>query len=834
MTAPRPADPRQTASSPQGPGALSRLEGVLDQLGDGHRQRHEAIARRMLQENGFTVLSLDEGDAGTRPWTVDSRPYLMGQADWSVLEAGLIQRARALDLMLADLHGERKLIRQGVIPPEILSHNPHFLPAATGTQRRGAGWLWMMSVDLIHCQRDGWQVVADHTDVPQGLSYCLENRLIMARTLPLLMDLYHVRRVAAFFQNLKDHMLGSLSKESATLGLLAAPELEGQSNFEARYLAHYLGVPLIHGEDLTVRDARVYLRTIEGLHPLDGLIRFIPDRRCDPLELDPDSLDGVPGLLQSVRSGSVRLFNAIGSAALTGPALYSVLPAAARALIQEDLKLPSLPVAWTPPTGGPTRHADGVDPTRLPLDLAPWSWPSDQPRPGLEERGPSVSAAIPQPRGATGGEGLYGRPFRMRCFLARGPAGFQVLPGGLVLLDTALEQDPLGPVRAPTLRDLWIVGAKPEEEPRVGNPVRRPNPIRRSVGRVTSRVAETFYWLGRYLERVEAALRLVRAVASRAVDTTEGGLRSDFAPRLFGILASDDDIGLETTSWRIQDGEDLMAMLDTVIFDPSLNQGVQASISALIYNAERAREHLSPDMWRSLLDLDTTRRRAGDPTVESVPDGLPREDALGAVDRIIGTLSEISGAVAENMTHTLEWQFLVIGRRLERGLKLVRLWRQALGLNAAPGPALLDVLLIQADSRMTYRSRYQARPELAPALDLLLLDETNPRSLRYQVDGLVDAQAKLPTAAGAIGLRADQKITAEIGTLLAVQDAVEMVARSESLQDNGLPRVAGGPALTSLLERLAEQLPRLHFHLSETFFTHVRRPQRQAQPRTRA
>src|SRR5258706_13912532 len=451
----------------------------LDDLGpQGLAQRAEQ-ARRLLRENGVTYNFYGAPQGPGRPWELDPIPLLITLREWQRLTVGLIQRATLLNRVLADLYGPRELLKQGTIPPELLYNHPGYLLACHGIRPPGDVYLHLYAAHLARKPDGSVVVMADRTQGPSGAGYAVENRLVISRTLPSDFHRLHVERLASFFITLRDTLtaLAPSGRDNPRVVLLS-PGSESTAYFEDAYLARYLGYTLVEGGDLTVRGGKVFLKTLGGLLSVDVILRRTRDHDCDPLELRPDSLFGVPGLVQAARTGQVLVANALGSGVAEAPALAAFLPAACRQLLGEELLLPSVPTWWC----GQTRSLQHVESHLDQLIIRPaimhrserpilcWQVTTSQ-REELLSRIRSAPADFvaqePIPYStmpAWSDSGITPLRVGLRAFAAATNGTYSVMPGGLSRVAPTSESLAESVSSGQASKDVWILSDKPVEE----------------------------------------------------------------------------------------------------------------------------------------------------------------------------------------------------------------------------------------------------------------------------------------------------------------------------------------------------------------------------------
>lgn len=722
----------------------------------GQLGERTARARAHLAE-ADEILGVFGGDDRRVTWTLDLLPIVIPEAEWAALAAGLAQRARLLDLVLADIYGPQRLIADRALPPYLAFANPEFLRPVRRTDGAGTPRLQIYAADLVRMPDGTWRVFADRTQAPAGIGYALRHRNALARFFPEGFRTLPVSRLRPFvelWQASLQSLAGNERRAREPRIVLLTPGPYNEAYFEHVYLARELGVTLVQGSDLTVRDDRVFLKTLEGLVPVDVIYRRVDGAWCDPLELRGDSTLGVAGLLQAMRAGNVSVVNAPGSAAAETPALAPFLPALARRLLGEELKLPAVTTWWC---GQHTALAEvQADLDRFflrpafaadPAPIEPASLPRAK-RQALEaELRARPEGFVAIERVAHGvaptltAAGLGPSPFVLRTVLIRsgrnGGDDWVPLPGGVarVVNEGSLYRGTLR--HGGIAKDVWVLTA--EEGDVVVPAVARDVPaVRRSTGVLPSRIADDLFWLGRQVERLDAAARLFRAALARLV----GGEMGPRELAELGVIGQ----ALSRTGWI--EAEIARAPASSRMFAAGLiraaAQGKQIGgcLGQLRQLALSVRDRLSLDMWRNLNHLVGEVRTA-------LADGIHDPDRLlEALDELVRGAAAFGGLAAENMTRGASWRFLDLGRRLERGIAVSGTIGALLGQRPGLTELGLGLALEFCDSTITYRTRYGTEPRLVPALDLLLLDSTNPRALVFQLSRFLDHLRELAPPSG--------------------------------------------------------------------------------------
>jgi uncharacterized circularly permuted ATP-grasp superfamily protein/uncharacterized alpha-E superfamily protein len=800
------------------------LARCLEEMGPRELGRRAEETRRLLRENGVTYNVYDDPVGMGRPWVLDLIAVLLTSQEWSVIERGLIQRAELLDLVLADLYGPRRLLRKGLLPPELAFGHPGFLRPSdklVATHHR----LQLYAADLGRSPDGSLWVLADRTQAPAGAGYALENRIVLSRVLPSLYRDSHVHRLALFFRAMRT-ALAQLSpkQQDEPRIVLLTPGPGNEAYFEHAYLASYLGYTLVQGSDLTVRDCRVWLKTLERLQPVDVILRRVDDIYCDPLELRGDSLLGTPGLLQAVRTGQVAIANLPGSGLLENPGLMPFLPEVCRYLLGEDLRLPSVPTWWCGTTLGLEHVLSHLD--RLVVKPV-YPHPSDDTVFGVrltakqrEVLGDRIRA---QPHLFVGQEqvalsttpvltdaGLDPRPTVLRAFLLAREDAYVVMPGGLARASHSVDDLVVSSQRGGVSKDIWILASEPEKQVSLLPPAERPLSLSRSGGEVPSRVAENLFWLGRYAERLEGSVRLLREAVLRLVEAEANQEDAAVTALLRAITQQ-----TGTYPGFIGDGAEQRLLnpepeLLEIILDTRHPGSVRTTLASLVQVGRSVPDRLSRDAWRIINSLGD---ELGQPAQLSA--------ALESLEQVLIALAAFAGLSTESMSRGQGWRFLDMGRRIERALQTLELLR-AMGVSAgSQGGQLWEAMLAVTDSIKTYRRRYRSQGQAGAVLDLLLHDESNPRSVAFQLLSLEEEVASLPRRALAPYRSAEKRLVLEAITALRLSD-VDELAQMYWGQSGG-QRVREG--LDQLLTRLSALLEALSDAISRTYFTHTEVPQ---------
>jgi uncharacterized circularly permuted ATP-grasp superfamily protein/uncharacterized alpha-E superfamily protein len=797
----------------------------LDPLGPAELARRWDKARNLLHENGVSYNVYGDPQGMERPWNLSLIPALVSAEQWQGIETGLLQRARLLDAVLRDLYGPQRVLLDGLLPPEIVLESPRFLRACHNMTPPGNSWLPFYAADLVRLPSGALAVLEDRTQAPSGAGYALENRIVISNVLPEAFRHCGVERLAPFFRTLRDTLqaLAPHNRDNPRIVVLT-PGPYNATYFEQAYLAQYLGYTLVNGGDLTVRADRVFLKTLSGLQQVDVILRRVNDDYCDPLELRPESVLGVPGLTQAVRSGNVAIANPLGAGLLQSHTIMPYLGKLSRALLGEELLLPSVRTWWC---GDPSAlkeaeasFADVAVKAAFPQSFIQPVFTAQLDAAARTEllaeirKQPSHYVIQEHVRASTTPsltqDALTPSALVMRCFAVAGRSGYVAMPGALSRVAGAEEGTELSMQLGAGSKDTWVLARGTVAGFSLLPPSNRALELSRGGGDLPSRAADNLYWLGRYAERAEAMARIARVVCSRLTDfATQADIdrSAEFGPLLRALTMQ---TALVYTAPLAEDAEVSLRAAEQQLLHSVFGDEGTGTLKVVLRSTLRVgrlvRDRISTDTWRVLAALDDELRAAED-DLERDPLGRTQE----VLNRLVLRLAAFSGLVMDSMTRGQAWRFLEMGRRLERAMALTVLLRACLTTRCEREGPLLESVLETADSSMTYRRRYLATLQVAPVVDLLLTDETNPRSVLHQMDEIVRHIEALPVTGK--GLRThEQRIALSVLADLKLCD----VERACVFDEHG-----DRPRLEALLLDLGTRIPALSDSLSDRYLTHA-------------
>ncbi|NOT38916.1 MAG: hypothetical protein HOP13_00315 [Alphaproteobacteria bacterium] len=704
-----------------------------------------------LLDAGVYFRQYGDGGSTERDWPLSHIPVLIHEREWNQIAGGLIQRAELLESVAADLYGENRLVAEGHLPASLIGASKEWLRPLVGIRPRSGHFLSFVAFEIGRGPDGAWWVLGDRTQAPSGAGFALETRVATSRVFSELYPYANVHRLAGFFQTFRDALRGLRSDGDSQVAILT-PGLWNDTYFEHAYIARYLGFMLLEGEDLTVEQGRVMVRTVAGLAPVSVLWSRLDAAYADPLELDERSRLGTPGVVEAVRRGNLTMVNALGSGILETRALLAFLPKVCQALRGEPLRLPNIATWWCGQESERAHVRANIErmmvgpalSTRPPFEVDDKTVLGGQFRSdthasideffaveGAHLVGQEAVTLSTTPAFVDGN--LVPRPMSIRVFLARTANGWQVMPGGYARIGRTEDATAIAMQRGGSVADVWVVSDKTVDTVTMlhspAGPYRRSEP-----GVLPSRAADNLFWLGRYVERAEGIMRLLRAHHKRLAETANADTP---------VLAC------------------LREHLEDYDVDPSVcvPKPLLSTLASAINSAAQVRDRFSIDGWMALTDLAKTANRMAKTVT-------PGDDAARAMGVLLRKITGFSGLVHDNMYRSTGWRFLTIGRSLERAASMASALARFADGDAPDGA--LDLAVELGDSSMTHRSRYAVATSRNTVVDLLVFDAMNPRSVIYHLTEIREQAELLSGTTRQAPLSALSRAVLQVHTELAV------------------------------------------------------------------
>jgi uncharacterized circularly permuted ATP-grasp superfamily protein/uncharacterized alpha-E superfamily protein len=793
----------------------------LGALGFAAIEDRQLKASRILRDDGANYKLLESTDA-QHVWKLNPIPLLIDSEEWSLIENAIQERSELYNLILEDLYGPQTLIKHRIIPPELVLSNPSFLRTCFPYPTTDHQPLIFHAVDLVRDASGDPIVIADRTQSPSGSGYALENRTVMTRVFPSLFRESHVHRLAHFFTQLRFKLNALNPNGGIPRVIILTPGPHNDTYFEHAYLSNYLGFPLLQGKDLTVRDGFVWMKSLDGLKRVDVILRRIDDLYMDPVELRGDSLIGIPGISEVVRSGRIVIANPMGAAFLENPALYRYLPEIGRHLQGREPRLKSVNTWWCGDPNdlayvlehlpelfikhcyrkpgfysvcGPELDEHKLTAWRNRILKKPWLYVAQE--------------CLKKSSAPTWYQGkILPRPSELRVFTQAGEGEYSTMPGGLTRASLESSSKIVSSQPGLLFKDTWVLASEPEK----AAPPRHnilPKDVIEIQAELSSRVAENVFWMGRYAERAEATLRYMRTLflqfnrveplPDRAYRTLLRGL-TQLTKTEPGFLAEDDQLFAQPET-----------ELFSLIKDPMRIGSAASSLKLMLNAAEEVQEQMTSDTQRIINDIGDELDSLGQhfqPGMWSAP-----EEAL---DPLVTALLALSGLVQESMVRDYAWHFIDMGRRIERTTQMTAQIKSLFVpcFDEEEEEILVEALLMTNESINNYRRRFHNQPEITKGLAMLLMDTDNPRSILYQLNEIGLHMKKLPGSDSVLAQHA--KSILEATTAIQLSD-LNLLAQ----QNDNNHRLA----LNDLIIKVQRLLGRASDELTDRYFDHTQGPQ---------
>jgi uncharacterized circularly permuted ATP-grasp superfamily protein/uncharacterized alpha-E superfamily protein len=763
---------------------------LFERLDSMPLSRTRALDERLeatMREMGVTFDIARDRPWGRRPWFCDLLPQIFTQAEWEPLVAGIKQRLKAFELFLQDVYSGKEILRSGEVPIQPVLGSSFFRHAAANLPPPSGAYLHLSGISI--CRLPNGELAAKHHyfSNASGMSYMIQNRRALARVIPQSFQESTIHSIADAPTDLLE-MLRSLSVASEPKVVLLSPGAGSAVYSEHSFLARRMGIPLVQGGDLLVLNDAVYLKTVSGLERVEIIYSRVSDQWLDPMAFRRDSLLGVPGLVHCIRKGSVAVVNGIGSQLADDRALLPLASQIIRHYLSERPLLKSLPTFWL----------GDIDQRELVLaDLAAYTirplygerivLGGDGRRPSadrVEEARSEIlqnaSHFVAQSQECDAETVCYHdghRAVRRQdhiVFALRRPDGeYEVFPGALTRVstdETPYTSSELGGGSKDTWVQVGFERAETDwESPRTSETILPSN-------YVTSRVAEAFYWIGRYMERAYSLAGMVGVIESLELEELNPTERTHYRPvwnRILPVLESGGAASRRTIS-----NPSGRYRLTLDVEEPG---SVVSAILRAARNAESVLETLSLEAWGVLSMLrDRFQKTRFRP---DAPAEVLTSSSRKLCDYARALIPQFFGTAECTMLADGGWKFCEIGQLIERAAITANAIASISGPLLQPEDAStgehgmeirLSSFLRLLNSRDVYRRVYQMRIEPAPLLDLLWKNSVTPRSVSRCLRGCATLIAESEDTASPATDRAVAAIQSLVQTIQAT-DWAELV-----------------------------------------------------------
>ena len=805
----------------------------LQELGYKELQNRNIDILRLLKENGVAYNIYNDPSGQSRPWELDPIPQLITANEWETINAGLIQRAELFNLLLKDIYGPQTLIKNGIIPQELIYLHPGFLRSCVNIKLPGTQHLVLYAADMARGIDGRLWIISDRTQAPSGSGYALENRFAMSSVLPELFSNLQVKRLSPYFDSLQQALTSIAPRNTDNPRVVVlTPGPDNETYFEHSYLAAYLGLTLVQGNDLMVKDNYVWLKTIDGLEKVDVILRRLDDVYCDPLELKSDSLLGIPGLVQSVRKGNIAIANPLGSSIVESAGLVPFLPAVAKHFFGTELIMPTIATWWC---GQPKemnyvitnlktlvvrKIFRNVAGTRSAIDGASLSAKQAEELILQIKANPHLYVGQEKISFSSTPSWLDGKIVAghslFRSFLVSHNNSYIAMPGGLTRTKSGENSFVISNQLGGISKDTWVMSADEEQEQPVNLQLNSDTHQHKVNKRsLPSHTAENLFWVGRYTERVIYNARLQRTVMQRMLqsnkpfngdnESTETVLLQTLTQCTYSFPGFFED---SDTEKRKEMYAKPWTELTDVLYNEKRNGSLSHNLSLLKNAVYSVRNFWALDTWRVLRQMEDEWNKAKQDT------HTDHLRMISSIDALNTSMFAFLGMNRESVRREQGWNIMDLGRKLEQTLYIITLLRSVFQKKQEEQAEheLLESVMIASQSLITYRYTYRDHLQLPLALELLMLDTNYPKSLAYLVKKIKRYVSLLPKEGKEIQLSDKQRNIQEADSLLKLADTVALTKYD--------PHSKEYIALTHFLDKLYSLIADTSMLISKTYFKH--------------
>ncbi len=765
----------------------------LKTLGIDEIESRSQEIQKTLFENGVSYNQYNLQGGAQRPWQLDPIPYLINQDRWDYLESGLRQRLEVLNCLFKDIYGPKKLLKEGILPPQLIYSDRQFLRPCDHLPLLRKNAIQHYAADISRSPDGQIWVIGDRTQAPSGWAYTMENRVTLARVIPELFVKSGVKKIAAFYQRYRQNLMEAApkSKTNPMIAILS-PGPYNATYYEHAYLAASGGFQLVQGQDLMVKDNFLWMKTLSGLQKVDVLVRHVDDTYCDPLSLRPDSQLGVAGLLQVARQGNVAIANPLGSGVLENPALMAFMPSLCKYFLGEDLLLPNIASWWC----GQRKerqyvleHIDQLvikDVKRSSQRRTLFGWElSEQEKQSLIQkiqrhphRFVGQEQAVFSTAPAWKGDALEPRRTVLRCFATAATNDYHFLPGGLTRSAPTAGNSHVSNQSGGIGKDTWVLSDAKASSIQIDTSGPRISASAKGIEGLTSRSAENLFWVGRYLMRSKLSARFLRTILKCQVEIEnfEDSVDENVLPIL---LESITHLTMTYPGFVGEEGAASRANPEQELLDLLTNQSrvgsLAHSIASFKNSANATRNSWSSDTWRIVDQMDANYKRF------CSNDKIDKRKSRKALDELIRDIAAIQGFTMDSLSIQEGRPVFDLGINLEKALSLCSLLRSTLVVQQKVKweEALIEYLLKTLESLSSYRQKYKGGLSVDSLVEMILLDDTYPQSLAWMTNAIQNNQQELPNPTDSYGLREDQKEMIRVNSQLKLSELKELMELEE-------------------------------------------------------
>ncbi|MDD4330108.1 MAG: circularly permuted type 2 ATP-grasp protein [Aliarcobacter sp.] len=800
----------------------NEIKNGLDNAGIKQLEQKQTEIDWRLEDNGVTYNIYNDPEGNNRRWNLDPIPLVLTSTEWEEISKGLKQRAKLLNLIFKDLYTEQKLIKEGIVPAEIIFAHKSFIPEVFNFENKDYYSMRFYATDISRGPDGKFWVINDRTQSPSGLGYAIENRLTMNSISNDLYPNIEILKMAKFIEGFKD-MLKSLSSSNHENPLIAllTPGPLNETYFEHSYISSFLDLTLVQGEDLLVKNNQLWLKNLNGLRKVDTLIRRVDSQYCDPLELKNNSQLGVAGLVNVIRKDNLSMINPIGVGILENIGLNPFMKNIAKFLLNEELILPQIATWWC----GQKKELDFVlaniknliikkiDRTDN-IEVYFANKLNNEELKNLIEKiqnnphyyvgqeiidfstTPSFTKGKVEPRNTV-----------IRAFSYLHQEKYHVMPGGLIRVSPSKDSLVVSNQKGGTSKDLWILG---KDDDFSGNSIfKNRSFIDSRLENISTKRAENLFWLGRYLTRSITTARMIRfnlksmLNLNRYDDHTNSKQTNKILNNALTHLTMSYPGFLDAKTATLPIKEIISLIRDknragTLSFSITMLSDLNASVKNLLtMEAWRIYEKMQKE-WNSYSKKEISTNK----------------EHINELDKLLIYLMAYKELIDESIFKEQGLILFDIGSKIEVSQLLISKLRSllTLKLDKLIEYDVLDSMLNSYESYNSYRAYYKSSLALENVLDFLVFNTKYPKALIYIINQLLADLKELPKNINNSHLSSFEEPIFKVFSMITLTNTQKLL---ESQEDEYVYT-----QLDEFLSTISDLLTKTSDELTKTYFSH--------------